>query len=239
VGAGTDAGRDLNGTRPLGGPLAVLVALATMVVLIAGAVLLLTLPLYLHGALDRADSAGYLGATVAEVHALSDATVGELVLGPGTFDVPFRGQSLYDAAEASHLRDARAVLGGLLALAGASLIVLGLALARSRRVARTWRAIAAGAAALVVTFFVVGLAFALAFDVAFTLFHEIFFPAGNWAFDPATQRLVQLYPIPFWQEVTLVLGGLILVAGTVVWWLARRRADRLAADVPEIGRAHV
>ncbi|HEY8168225.1 MAG: DUF1461 domain-containing protein [Candidatus Limnocylindrales bacterium] len=215
--------------------MAILVALATMVILIAGAVLLSMVPLYLHGALDRAGSAGLLGVSVAEAHALSDATIGELVLGPGTFDVPFRGGSFYDAAEASHLRDARTVLGGLLVVAGGSLIVLAVALARSRRTARTWRAMAAGAGTLVVAFVVIGLAFALAFDAAFTLFHEIFFPAGNWAFDPATQRLVQLYPIPFWQEVTLVLGAVILIAGTSLWWLARRRARRLAIEPTGVG----
>ena len=71
--------------------------------------------------------------------------------------------------------------------------------------------------------------FLVAFDAAFTLFHEIFFPGGNWAFDFATERLVQLYPIPFWQEATTVIGGIVIAAGGLIWWIARRRARRLEA----------
>ena len=35
----------------------------------------------------------------------------------------------------------------------------------------------------------------LLFEPAFTLFHELFFPGGNWQFDPRTDRLVQLFPV--------------------------------------------
>ena len=78
-------------------------------------------------------------------------------------------------------------------------------------------------------FVVIGALFLVAFDAAFTLFHEIFFPGGNWSFDFATERLVQLYPIPFWQEATTVIGGIVIAVSGLVWWVARRRAVRLEA----------
>lgn len=222
------------GSHVVGRLFAVAIALGTMIVLVALAVLLLMTPAYMHGALDRAGSAGYLGVAAADAHAFSDATVGELLLGPGTFAFPFGegGPSFYDASEASHMRDARAVLYGLLALAGLALVVLGAGFVRSRQQAGYWRAVAAGSGVLVVAFVVVGLLFVVAFDAAFTLFHQIFFPGGNWAFDFATQRMVQLYPIPFWQEATTALGVIVVVVGSLTWWLARRRARRFATAGP-------
>jgi integral membrane protein (TIGR01906 family) len=41
-------------------------------------------------------------------------------------------------------------------------------------------------------------AFAIAFDATFAFFHGLFFAAGTWTFNPATDRLVQLYPERFW-----------------------------------------
>ena len=220
------------GSQAIGRLFATAVAAGTMVVIVALAVLLTTTPFYLHGALDRAGSAGYLGDTPAMTYAVSDATVAELLLGPGTFVDPPLGDGrtfFYDAAEVSHLQDARTVLYGLLVLALLSMAVLAVGFARSRRQPRYWRAISSGAAVLALAFVVIGALFLFAFDAAFTLFHEIFFPGGNWAFDFATQRMVQLYPIPFWQEVTTAFGIVVIGISIVVWWLSRRRARRVGA----------
>jgi hypothetical protein len=228
---GSDAGM-----HPIGWPMAIAVGVGTILVIVALAVLALMTPLYMHGALERAGSPGFLGVTAAEAYGFSDATVRELIVGPGTFEIGFScgrcGTGFYDAAEASHLRDARAVLYGLLALAGLSLVVLAVGLVRSRRRARYWRSVSVGAGILAAAFVVIGALFLVAFDAAFTLFHEIFFPGGNWSFDFATERLVQLYPIPFWEEATTVLGVTVIGLGAVTWWLARRRARRLEAGAP-------
>ncbi len=39
--------------------------------------------------------------------------------------------------------------------------------------------------------------------------------------------MVQLYPIPFWERTTTVLGALTIVLGLAAWWLARHRAVAL------------
>ncbi len=83
-----------------------------------------------------------------------------------------------------------------------------------------------------VAFVVVGAFAAVAFDQAFTLFHEIFFPGGDWSFDPATEHLVQLYPTPFWELTAAVLVGGSVLIGAVVWALARRHARALESDGP-------
>ena len=41
----------------------------------------------------------------------------------------------------------------------------------------------------------------------FELFHRIFFAGGSYTFDPATDRLVQLFPFRFWQETAIVVGA--------------------------------
>ena len=219
-----------------------LVASATAMTILGAAVALLLTPLWTHSALDAAGSARLLGGWERDtVLAISDRTIGELLVGPGTFGrgdqcspenrtlTTDRYSCFYGPAEASHLGDARTVLHGFGALVVLSVVALAVVSARSRDRAAFWRGVAAGAGTVAVTFLVVGAFFLVAFDAAFTLFHQIFFPGGNWAFDPASQRLVQLYPIPFWQLTSAALGTLTIAGGAVVWWLARRRAGRFEA----------
>lgn len=214
----------------------VLVSVATGLLILGGVVLLLISPLYIHPALDDAGSAAYLRAgglavDAAGAQGLSDRTVQELFLGPGTFAFPAPGTPgpFYDAAEASHLRDARTVLYAFLLVVAAGVVALAAALVAARREAWLWRAISRGAAILAIALGVIGVFAAVAFDQAFTLFHEVFFPGGNWSFDPRTERLVQLYPIPFWERTSTVLVVAAVVVGAIVWWLARRRARDLEA----------
>lgn len=65
------------------------------------------------------------------------------------------------------------------------------------------------------------------FDAAFLLFHRVFFPQGNFTFDPGTQRLVQLFPEQFWTETAIGIAAVGLVLAIVVTLLARRRAAQL------------
>ena len=66
---------------------------------------------------------------------------------------------------------------------------------------------------------------AVAFDALFEIFHRMFFPGGTYLFDPATDRLVQLFPFAFWSETTIVVGALILLISVVVFAGASRRAS--------------
>jgi uncharacterized membrane protein len=70
----------------------------------------------------------------------------------------------------------------------------------------------------------------VAFDALFELFHQVFFPAGSYTFDPATERLVQLFPFQFWDDTALVLGVVIVVIALGVAVVASRRAAIANAD---------
>ena len=212
------------------GPL--VLALSTAFVLIGLAGAAVATPWYLDGALDRAGSAANLGLPPDEVHALSSSVLAELFVGPGTFAqtvaaadgsrVPFFG-----ANEAAHLRDVQLLARLLMAIVLVAVVIVATALARAWAKAWTWRAISRGAAGLALGLTGAGLLFAIAFEPAFTLFHVVFFPGGNWSFDPREARMVQLYPTPFWQEVVLVFAILAVGLALLLWAAARRRARSL------------
>ena len=87
---------------------------------------------------------------------------------------------------------------------------------------------------------VVGLAFAVFFDQAFELFHQIFFPPGTYMFDPRTEKLVQLFPDQFWSETSLALALAVLILSLGVRSGARRLGEaallRTTPDDVEPGR---
>jgi len=153
----------------------------------------------------------------------------------GAADPPDVG-TLYASDEISHMADVRRVLDGAKLLIPAGLFVMAIRLqrARSQSVEAMLRLVRDGAVAAGIGVAVVGLVAALAFDQAFLLFHEVFFPQGNFLFDPATSNLVRLYPDWYWQGITFRIGlSLIAVAATVALaaglGLRRARSTRLAS----------
>ena len=133
------------------------------------------------------------------------------------------------------MADVRTVFVGLWVLALVSVVILVLASRRADR-RRTWRAVRRGALGLTVGVVVIGGIGVVAFDALFEVFHQVFFPAGSYRFDPATERLVQLFPYQFWQETAVIVGlAIILVALAVAQVVGRRtkRADTFAPTSPE------
>ena len=189
-----------------------------MIVILAISLLLLMTPIWTHFALGA--SGGTLAmAAPAESIQLSDRTVAELLVGPGSF-------TAFAPDEAGHMRDVRVVLLGFLALGIASGALLAWQIRSRRGDPALWRSVARGGVALIVALVVVGVFAALAFGVAFELFHRILFPGGNWEFAP-NSLLIRLYPYAFWQMSAAALGLLAIVGGIGVWWFARRRARAL------------
>lgn len=205
--------------------LRLVVPVATMLAIGAVALILLLTPLFVHAALDLAGAPAAVGLPPAQAHEYSDRTVFELLFGPGTFEFSAPdGSAFYTADERAHMRDVRAVLFGFLGLAAVAVAVLAVIGVRRRRDPLVVRAIGRGGLALAIGTLVVGTLAAVAFDAAFTLFHRLLFPGGNFSFDPTSQRLVQLYPYAFWQLSAAALGALLVFGGGLTWLLARRRA---------------
>jgi integral membrane protein (TIGR01906 family) len=130
------------------------------------------------------------------------------------------------------MRDVRGVFAGFYAAAAVGAVVLigAFVLARGpERRARLWRRLSGTGIVVVAVTIVGGLAGLLFFDQAFELFHELFFPAGSYLFDPSTERLVQIFPQAFWVDSTIGVGAVAILLAAGLWWLGRRRATALEA----------
>jgi integral membrane protein (TIGR01906 family) len=204
----------------------ILLSLATAITILAVALVLLLTPIWTHFALGAADSTSPAGDPAGA----SDRTVWALVT-LGRFDFPepagpLTVPPLYSADEQAHMRDVQAVFYGFMILAVASLTFVVAALGRAPRDAARLTAVGGGGIWLIAAMVILGVFAFAAFDTAFTLFHEVFFPGGNWAF-PADSNLIRLYPEPFWELSAAALGILASIGGVAVWYAARRRAAAL------------
>jgi integral membrane protein (TIGR01906 family) len=146
------------------------------------------------------------GAAVIDLHGLLDWHGKWAAYVTGISDsAPSRTQFFTDD-ELAHMADVRAVfhgaeVGGVLAF-----FVAGFRIMRARSQGYALRLVRAGSliAAGIVT--VIGVAAAVAFEPLFLLFHDVFFPQGNFLFDPATSNLIRLYPEWYWQGITAGVG---------------------------------
>ena len=202
--------------------MSILIGAAVAIVIVTAAAMPFLTPQWVAFAQDRSNATAWTGYSTDELNRATGAILSDLVFGPPAFAVEVRGEPVLDEREQGHMRDVRTVFVGLWALAALSVIVLVVA-ARRRDRAATWRAIRRGALGLTVATVVLGIGALVAFDALFELFHRIFFPAGSYTFDPASERLVQLFPFQFWEETALVVGLVIVAVALLVALLAGRR----------------
>lgn len=171
-----------------------------------------------------------------ELDRVTGSILADLVLWRGDFAVqpppgsPPRNapSTLLNDAERSHMRDVRTVFTAFWLLVAAGVAGLAVAARRTRgdtsARAAALRAASMGARALAVVIAVAGVFAIVAFDAAFELFHRLLF-SGNYTFDPATDKLVQLFPEAFWSDIAIAVGAVVIVMAIVVsWWAARRAA---------------
>ena len=209
----------------------VLIGLATAIVIVTVAILPFLTPRWVAFEQGRSQAAAWTGFAPDDLRHATDAILSDLVFGPPAFTVEVDGQAVLDPRERGHMADVRTVFVGLWALALVSIVILVLAVGRADR-RRTWRAVRRGALGLTVGVMVVGAIGVVAFDALFEVFHQVFFPAGSYLFDPATERLVQLFPYQFWQETAVIVGLVIIVVALAVAQVAGRRTKRADAFAP-------
>ena len=213
----------------------VLTAISTAIVIMAISILPFLTPQWVSFEQGRAQAQAWTGYSSAELRAATGAILSDLVFGPPSFDVEVNGAPVLNERERSHMRDVRSVFAGFFMLAFVSGVALVAGFLGARRLGhpeRAWRAIRNGARGLAVGVVVAGVVAAVAFDALFEIFHRMFFPGGTYLFDPATDRLVQLFPFAFWSETTIVVGALILLISVVVFAGASRRASAAPRSAP-------
>ena len=214
------------------------VGIAAALVIVAIAILPFLNPVWVSFEQGRAQAAVWTGLSDADLRTATDAILADLVIGPPDFDVQLDGASVLDERERGHMRDVRGVFGAFygLAIVGAVVLVAAFLLARGRVArARLWRRLALAGKVIAVATVALGIAGVLFFDTAFAVFHELFFPAGSFLFDPTTDRLVQLFPQSFWVESTIGVGIVVVLLAAGLAWLGGRRAGILEARAASDG----
>jgi hypothetical protein len=227
-----------------GGLAALILTIAAALVIVAVSIVPFFTPAWMAFGQTQAQAGAWTGYTDEQLRAVTNGIVHDLVVGPPDFAVtlPDGSEPVLNPDERAHMRDVRGVFTGfyLVAIAGAAVLLASFVLTKggrdgqgggpARRQARAtlWRRLSRAGLVIIVVTVVGGGIGMLVFDQAFTLFHEIFFPGGNWAFDPRVDKLVQIFPDEFWSETTLGVGVVIIALATGLWGLGRWRSKTLA-----------
>ncbi len=211
---------------------AVVLGVSAALVIVALAILPFLTPVWMGMGQGFAQATAWTGYTDAQLRYVTDGIVHDLVFGPPDFAVALPGQTtpVLNPDERAHMRDVRGVFAGYYAVALGAAVVLAAAflLARggdARR--RLWRRLSRSGTVIAVVTVVGGGVGLLVFDQAFTLFHEIFFPGGNWAFDPRVDKLVQIFPDQFWSDTTVGVGFVTVALALGLRLVGRSRAEAL------------
>jgi integral membrane protein (TIGR01906 family) len=204
-------------------------ALSTALILVAIAIVPFLSPAWVTFEQGRAEAAAWTGFSEPDLRTVTNSILEDLVIGPPTFDVALDGRSVLSASERSHMQDVRAVFAGFFVATAAAAAILGIAFwLGGRRAAPwtrrdAWRALRIGGLGLAAGIVIAGVVVVVAFDLAFEVFHRLFFAGGTYLFDPRTDRLVQLFPEVFWSETAIAVGALALVLAIGTARLAGRR----------------
>lgn len=202
----------------------VLVALATILVIAGVAIVAFYNPLWIDFAQGRAGVSAMTGFTPEQIRVATGSIMADLVFGPPEFAVAIEGEPVLGSAERAHMGNVRGVVVPFGMLFVVVTLALGTVVSVHRDRAWLWRAVGWGSTALVLVGVAIGMAVAFFFDAAFLLFHRIFFPEGNFMFDPRTQRLVQLFPQQFWVESAIGIVIAALGAAVGITFVSRRLA---------------
>ena len=210
------------------GPVAVIYAVLTALVVLTGAVAvpLLCRPFY-YAHIGAMGLPEYTGLTAEEIKAAFDQVM-DFCLG---LRPDFAAGVLpFSASGASHFADVKVLfLLDLRVLEVSALLLLIIFIICRRAGLRPRRLLGRGpgfwaAAGLGIVFLAVGGLAALDFDRAFVVFHSIFFPGKtNWIFDWQTDPVILILPEDFFRNCAILIFALI-----IFWCAVLIAADLIA-----------
>jgi integral membrane protein (TIGR01906 family) len=157
-----------------------------------------------------------------------------------------REVDLFNDRETAHMEDVKARFQAvnraqefsvIYALSYIAVVVLW---AREVSLRTLAKQLAVGSGICVVAIAGIGVLGAAGFDSAWEDFHRLIFSNDFWLLNPATDRLIQIFPLAFWENIVFVTGlligaqaGLILLASLIYIVASRRRASRLTKESPQ------
>jgi integral membrane protein (TIGR01906 family) len=135
------------------------------------------------------------------------------------------GDPIFNQRELSHMQDVKVVVRGMrYALAGIALVLLASTVFLIKRGNQkiVFSAYYFGSWALIGLIGVIIIFVLISFNQLFTLFHQLFFTSGTWTFY-TSDTLIRLFPMRFWQDAFLFVGGLsLLLAGAAIFMTKRK-----------------
>lgn len=206
-----------------------LVTILIPVILVLGAVRLLLTPLFvqIEYRLPNFPADRYGFTLEARLHwsryAVDYLLNGEEIAYLG--DLKFAdGSPLYNQRELRHMVDVQVVVVAAMRVLYASLGVVLLTGLWARQADWLWQyrqALARGGwlTVAILTFLIVGIL--LSFEALFVAFHKIFFEGDTWIF-LYSDTLIRLFPVRFWQDAFISVGGLALLGGALTGYFAGR-----------------
>ena len=154
----------------------------------------------------------------------------------------------FDEAEISHMKDVRNLIGKLNILFYVLLILFALFLIiflfwfkqkkkeKKEKYKCLFSSFAYSGLISIIVITTIGIFASVDFNLTFTLFHKIFFPMGNYIFDPSVSLLKQLFPNEFFYNCIFrcafasLIVSVILIISTFVYnkWsiFVRNERDR-------------
>ena len=143
-------------------------------------------------------------------------------LGELTFE---DGKPLYNERELRHMLDVKIVVKAAMWVMWSSLAAVVLAGGWARR--GDWRyefrgALSRGGWLTVGLIVAVITAIAINFNTFFVAFHRVFFEGDTWLFK-FSDTLIRLFPVRFWQDAFIAVGGIALIGGALLGYFARKR----------------
>jgi integral membrane protein (TIGR01906 family) len=125
-------------------------------------------------------------------------------------------QQLYNEREVKHMQDVQNVYQITWRLWLVSLGLFGLAVLGHLHRRVTWpdlgKSLILGGLLTTGLITLIGLLAVIAWQAWFLAFHQVFFAAGTWVFDPS-DMLIRLFPEKFWFDAALTISGLSLAGG--------------------------
>ncbi len=206
-----------------------LVTTLVPVILVLGAVRLLLTPLFvqIEYRMPYFPEDSY-GLTMQDRLHWSKSALDYLLNGAGIEflgDLAFEdGVPLYNERELNHMDDVQVVVEAAMRMLYASMIVVVLVYIWARRSDWIWsyrQALARGGWLTVALLGTLMVAIVLSFDSLFITFHKIFFEGETWIF-LYSDTLIRLFPVRFWQDAFITVGGLALFGGAALGYFAGR-----------------
>jgi len=131
-------------------------------------------------------------------------------------------ESLFNSRETQHMKDVKQVMRIVyrineITLAYVLAYIVGVYIWAGERPLRSLARLSLlGVALGVVVIGAIGAFVVAGFDQAWTTFHELLFRNDLWQLNPDTDRLIQMFPEPFWEETTYIIGIMTFAEATAI-----------------------